>query len=71
MVNFFNGSLSDSPAILDLFVSSDSSICSIMAFPALGHLDSVVIWSNSKWGAPFHRIAYNYSLLIGTVFVII
>ena len=41
-----------------------------MAFSALGHFDYVV-WSNSKWGAPFHRIAYNYSLLIGTVFVII
>ena len=32
-----------------------------MAFPALGHFDYVAVWSNSKWGAPFHRIAYNYS----------
>ena len=60
-LTFLLGSLSHSPAILDLFVSSDSSICSIMAFPALRHFDYVVVWSNSKWGAPFHRIACNYS----------
>ena len=50
-----------SPAILDLFISSDSIICSIMDFPAPGHFDFVVVQSNSKWGVPFHRIAYGYS----------
>ena len=50
-----------SPAILDLFISSDSIICSIMDFPAPGHFDYVVVQSNSKWGVPFHRIAYGYS----------
>ena len=37
------------PALLDLFISSDVSICSI-DFPM-----------NSKQDAPFHRIAYDYS----------
>ena len=30
---------SHSPALLDLFISSDASICSIMAFPPLGNSD--------------------------------
>ena len=34
---------SHSPAILDLFISSDASICSIMAFPLLGNSDHVVV----------------------------
>ena len=33
---------SHSPAILDLFISSDASICSTMAFPPLGNSDHVV-----------------------------
>ena len=33
---------SHSPAILDLFISSDTSICSTMAFPPLGNSDVVV-----------------------------
>ena len=48
------------PAILDIFISSDSIICSIMDFPGLGHFDYVVVLSRSKWGVPFHRIAYDY-----------
>ena len=55
-----------SPALLDLFHSSDASICSTMAFPPLGNTDVVVIVStdfpiNSKQDAPFHRVAYDYS----------
>ena len=50
-----------SPAILDLFLSSDSFICSIMDFPAPRHFDYVVVQSNSKWGVLFHLIAYDYS----------
>ena len=34
---------SHSPALLDSFISSDASICSIMAFPPLGNSDDVVV----------------------------
>ena len=56
-----------SPAILDLFRSSDGSICSIMAFPPLVNSDHVFVSvsvdfpSNSKRDTLFHCIAYNYS----------
>ena len=55
------------PALLDFFLSSDTSICSTMAFPPLGNSDHVVVSvsidfaTNSQRGAPFHRIAYDYS----------
>ena len=55
------------PALLDLFLSSDASICSTMVFPPLGNSDHVVVSVsidfplNSKRDAPFHRIAYDYS----------
>ena len=58
---------SHSLALLDLFISSDASICSVMAFTPLGNSDHVVFsvsidfQSNSQWNAPFHRIAYDYS----------
>ena len=58
---------SHSPALLDLFLSSDDSICSTMAFPPLRNSDHVVLSvfiyfpSNSQPDAPFHCIAYNYS----------
>ena len=58
---------SHSPALLDLFISSDASICSTMAFPPLGNSDHIVVSvsidfpSNSQRDAPFHRIAYDYS----------
>ena len=58
---------SHSTALLDLFVSSDISICSTMAFPPLGNSDHVVVSvsihfpTNSQQDAPFHRIAYEYS----------
>ena len=58
---------SHSPALLDLFLSSDARICSTMAFPPLGNSDHVVTSvsihfpSNSQWDAPFHRIVYDYS----------
>ena len=57
---------SHSPALLDLFISSDASICSTMAFPPLGNSDHVVVSvsidfpTNSQQDAPFHRIAYDY-----------
>ena len=54
-------------ALLDLFISSDASICSTMTFPPLGNSDHVVVSvsidfpTNSQRDAPFHRIAYDYS----------
>ena len=58
---------SHSPALLDLFLSSDASICSTMAFPPLRNSDHVVVSvsidfpSNSQRDASFHCIAYDYS----------
>ena len=55
-----------SPALLDLFISFDASICSTMAFPPLENSDHVVSVSigftvNSKQNPPFHRVTYDYS----------
>lgn len=56
-----------SPALLDLFLSSEASICSIMAFSPLRNSDHVsVSFSidsplNSTGDAPFHRSAFDYS----------
>ena len=58
---------SHSPALLDLFLSSDASICSTMAFPPLGNSDHVVVSVsidfpiNSKQDSPFHGVAYDNS----------
>ena len=58
---------SHSFAILYFFLSSDTSICSTMAFPPLGNSDHVVFLVsidfpiNSKQYALFHHIAYDYS----------
>ena len=70
MVNFptwISDCDSHSPALSDLFLSSDCSICSTMAFPPLGNPDHVVVSvsvnfpPNSQWDALFHHIAYDYS----------
>ena len=58
---------SHNPALLDLFLTSDASICSTMAFPPLGNADHLVVSvsidfpTNSQRDAPFHCIAYDYS----------
>ena len=58
---------SHNPALLDLFLSSDASICSTMAFPPLRNSDHVAVsvsigfLLNSQWDVPFDRIAYDYS----------
>ena len=58
---------SHSPALLDLFNSSDASVCSTMAFPPVGNSDHVVLSVsidfpiNPKHDTPFHRVAYDYS----------
>ena len=55
---------SQSPALLDLFLSSNASIC---VFPPLRNSDHVAVSvsidfpSNSQRDVPFHRIAYDYS----------
>ena len=54
-------------ALLDLFIFSDASICSTIAFPPLGNSHHVIVSvsidfpSSSEGDAPFHRIAYGYS----------
>ena len=58
---------SHSSALLDLFISSEASICSTKAFSPLGNFDHVVVsvsinfTSNSQWDTSFHQIAYDYS----------
>ena len=70
MVNFptqIPDSDSHSSALLDLFISSEASISSKMAFPPMGNSDHVVVSvsidfpSNLQQDAPFHHIAYDYS----------
>ena len=68
---------SHSSALLDLFISSDASICSTMVFPLLGNSAYVVVSvsmdfpTSSKRDALVHYIAYDYSRADWTVFVII
>ena len=68
---------SHSPALLDLFLPSDASICSTMAFPPLGNSDHIMVSvsidfpTNSKRDAPFHCTANGYSCADGIIFVII
>ena len=56
-----------SPALLDLFISSDASIYCTMAFPPLGNSDHVAVSIsidfpiNSKQDMPMHHVAYDYS----------
>ena len=68
---------SHSPALVDLFLSSNISICSTMAFPPLGNSDHVVVSVsidfpiNSKQDTPFHCVACDYSPADSEVFLII
>ena len=66
---------SHSPALLDLLISSDASICSTVALPPLGNFDHVVVlfaFHHIHNGMP-HFIALLVTIfgLIGMVFVII
>ena len=67
---------SHSLSLLDLFLSSDASICCTMAFPPLGDSDNVVVsvsndfLSNSKWDPLFPKLM-RILVLIDMVFVII
>ena len=55
-----------SPVLLDLFISSGTSIRSATTFPPLGNSDHLVVSvsidfsTNSKQDAPFHRVVYDY-----------
>ena len=68
---------SHGPALLDLFISSDPSICSTVVFPPLGNSDHVVV--SVFFDFPSFTTDYLASLqclmtilvLIGMVFVII
>ena len=70
LVNYPSG-ISDcdcqNPVLLDLFLSSDASICSTKACPPLGNSGYVVVsvyidfQSNSKGDTLSHCIAYDYS----------
>ena len=59
--------LSTMPALLDLLLSSDTTICSTIAFSPFRNSDHVVVSvsidfpSNSQWNALFHHIANDYS----------
>ena len=52
---------SHSPALLDLFLSSDARICFTMAFPPLGNSDVVV--SVSQFPLTSHQFATGCSIL--------
>ena len=58
---------SRSPVLLDFLLSSDARICSTIPSTPLWNSDRVVVSVfidfpvNSKWDAPFHCIAYDYS----------
>ena len=58
---------SHSPAVLHIFIYSNASICSILAFSPLGNSDHVFVSIfidfpiNSKQDALFHRITYDCS----------
>ena len=68
MVNFltrFPDCYYHSPALLNLFISTDTSICSKMTFLPFGNSDHVVsvsidFLSNSKRDAPIHFLTYGY-----------
>ena len=56
---------SHSPALLDLFMSSDVSICSAMVFPPLVNSDHVVVSISIDFPSyleqdTFHCITYDY-----------
>ena len=61
---------SHSPALTDLFISSDTSICSTMAFPPLGNFDHVVVSVSIDF--PIHsQQDATILLLIGMIFMMI
>ena len=69
---------SHSPALSDLFLSSDAGICSTMAFPTLTNSDHAVVsvsidfpTNSQQTGYPISLHSLTILVLIGMVFVII
>ena len=71
MVNFptrISDCDSCSPALLDLFISSDASVCSTITLPPLRNSDHAVVsvsidfLSDPNIDTSFHYTAYDYSL---------
>ena len=61
---------SHSPALLDLFLSSDANICSTMAFPPLGNSDHVAV-SVSIGFIDFNNKMHHFIVLLVTIFILI
>ena len=65
-LTFLLRSLTLTVLLLDIFLSSDTSICSTIVFPTLGNSDHFVVSVsidfpiNSKQDAPFHCTSYDY-----------
>ena len=63
------------PALLDLFISYDASICSTMAFPLLGNSDHVIVSVSMDFLSfrmpRFITLPMTIPMLIGTIFVIV
>ena len=67
---------SHSPTLLDLFISSNTGICSTIAFPPLRNSDHVVVsvfvdFTSNSWNVCFIAELMTILKLIWTVFVII
>ena len=60
-----------SPAHLDLFISFDASICSVMIFPPLKNFDHVVVSVFIDFPSNFSSQNLTILVLIGIVFMII
>ena len=66
-----------SPVLLDLFLSSEVSICPAVTFHSLGNSDHIVVSVSINFPLkpngdnPFHCLALDYSCVTGMVFVII
>ena len=52
-----------SPTVLDLFPSSDSSICSTVASPLLGNSDRVVVSVSIDFPSNLQQVALFYHLV--------
>ena len=66
---------SHSTALMDLFISSDASICSTMASPPLRNSDHVVVSvsidfpSNSRWDALFLLVQFVSGIRLELIYI--
>ena len=61
---------SHSPALLDFFLSSDTSICSTMAFPPLGNSDHLVVSVSIDFPS-YSQLDAHFIALLLTILVLI